>query len=671
MAKTKKTKQKPEVHHETPTSPAPQASPHPGSPSQPDPAFQLQPESPQQFANNSDPGHDDSDNMMGMGVAEGGWGIGTQTSWPPTTAATGPWGFDKQVPAHGTTNTTTSAKKQASGAKQPQSGWGAWPEQKTPAWGNWGRGRESQAGRGGNDGWGGSMLEEDEEDEEIEEYEDDAWGTHTTAGAWDAQHTQHTAGGWGSTRTPATASAWTAQTPSAAAWGASAATPASAWKTATPKHASVPASGWRNWGEEAKRLSKTSVPQVPAGTRTSVNSQQRAQIHSGFPGFGGPTAQPVQVDQHSKQATDYLFQILSDQRQHAPPPQQDNRSKNKQKKEEKAGKHKHSQSEKPNVWGGWGGDGDDALGKGGDDHWGRGGDGDDGWGTASAWGGGGGGGWGDTGWGTIDEEEEYEEDDRRVRFSPSNAWSDSSRQTSLWAKEKNKDTPYSMPSRTLAHAYNGTSTSLHTSLPRSKISEYTNIEFHDSGGAALAPVEPALFGRARKAQDRLHWMFPADKDERVDSLINWIQTLHRFLQSRERGALFTNAAYRLPGENEPAFDWLTFDQLQATRDKIIQESVAMYDPSKQVIVFVFLPSPSGKSVAIWRRRINVPNNTRLMLQAEINQCLAALRSEEQYLVHVDEIPQSPKAKRISRGGALYSAAEVKKSKKKRKWWQFW
>ncbi|THV05485.1 hypothetical protein K435DRAFT_647184 [Dendrothele bispora CBS 962.96] len=202
-----------------------------------------------------------------------------------------------------------------------------------------------------------------------------------------------------------------------------------------------------------------------------------------------------------------------------------------------------------------------------------------------------------------------------------------------------------MPSKTLAHAYNGTSTSLHTSLPRNKLSEYTNIDFQDSGGAGLAPVEHALFGRARKAKDRLHWMFPSDKDGRVDSVINWIQTvsydlatygLHMFLQTQERGALFTNAAFRLPGQAEPAFDWLTFDQLQNTRDKIIQESVAMYDPVTQVIVFVFLPSPSGSSVAIWRRRIKVPNNIRLMLQAEINQTMAGLRREEDYLVHVDE-----------------------------------
>lgn len=98
-----------------------------------------------------------------------------------------------------------------------------------------------------------------------------------------------------------------------------------------------------------------------------------------------------------------------------------------------------------------------------------------------------------------------------------------------------------------------------------------------------------------------------------------------------------NAEFRAPGHpNEPAFDWLTFDQLQPSMDRILQESAAFYDPAMQVIVFVFLPSKSGKSVAMWRRKIKVPNNTRLMLQGEINLAMAGLRKDKHYVVHVDE-----------------------------------
>lgn len=113
--------------------------------------------------------------------------------------------------------------------------------------------------------------------------------------------------------------------------------------------------------------------------------------------------------------------------------------------------------------------------------------------------------------------------------------------------------------------------------------------------------------------------------------------MDKFLQSRERGALFVNADYQPEkNPNQPAFDWITFDDLQQTRDKTIQESVVSYNPALQVVVFVFLPSKTGNSVAMWRRKINVPNNMRLMLQNEIKLALAGLRKQEAYEVHVDE-----------------------------------
>lgn len=111
--------------------------------------------------------------------------------------------------------------------------------------------------------------------------------------------------------------------------------------------------------------------------------------------------------------------------------------------------------------------------------------------------------------------------------------------------------------------------------------------------------------------------------------------MRKFLQSRERGALVVNADYRLPEHlQEPAYDWLTFDQLQPTMDRTLQESVAFYDPNVHVVVFVFLPSKSGNSMAIWRRRVTVPNNVRSAYQSDIKQVLAALRKD--FVIHVDE-----------------------------------
>ena len=87
---------------------------------------------------------------------------------------------------------------------------------------------------------------------------------------------------------------------------------------------------------------------------------------------------------------------------------------------------------------------------------------------------------------------------------------------------------------------------------------------------------------------------------------------------------------------EPAVDWLTFNQLQGTMDQTLQESIAFYDPAVQVMIFVYLPSESGNSIAIWRQKINVPDNTRSKYQVEINALVKSLRNHTEYIVCVDE-----------------------------------
>ncbi|KAF8219656.1 hypothetical protein L208DRAFT_1338710 [Tricholoma matsutake] len=231
-----------------------------------------------------------------------------------------------------------------------------------------------------------------------------------------------------------------------------------------------------------------------------------------------------------------------------------------------------------------------------------------------------------------------------------------------------------MPSKTLAHAYKETTVLLNNGVVPNKLNEYTNVQFVESRGAALAPVANALFGKTRMAKDRIHWMFSPNKDERVSSLLSWIQKVeyslgsfgvHKFIQSRERGAFLTNADFRMDNHpNQPAFDWLTFDVLQRSMDRTLQESVAFYDPTVQVIVFVFLPSKSGNSVAMWRRKVNVPNNTRLILQHEINLAMAGLRKQKNYAVHVDELPaEEGQLRHRSLPGDDVT------TKNKRKWWQ--
>ena len=70
------------------------------------------------------------------------------------------------------------------------------------------------------------------------------------------------------------------------------------------------------------------------------------------------------------------------------------------------------------------------------------------------------------------------------------------------------------------------------SRERNTMHDFANIQFLESYGEALKPVGNALFGRDRKARERIHWQFPFDKDERVRHALEW---LHDYVGSRCRG----------------------------------------------------------------------------------------------------------------------------------------
>lgn len=113
--------------------------------------------------------------------------------------------------------------------------------------------------------------------------------------------------------------------------------------------------------------------------------------------------------------------------------------------------------------------------------------------------------------------------------------------------------------------------------------------------------------------------------------------MQQFLATGQRGALFANADYRVNapgGPTQPAFDWLTLQQLQPTLDKIFQESVVCYKPARQVIVFVFLLSKSGSSMAVWRRKLPVPESVVLANREAFARTLEALPKDK--VVYVDE-----------------------------------
>ncbi|KZV65801.1 hypothetical protein PENSPDRAFT_586245 [Peniophora sp. CONT] len=143
-------------------------------------------------------------------------------------------------------------------------------------------------------------------------------------------------------------------------------------------------------------------------------------------------------------------------------------------------------------------------------------------------------------------------------------------------------------------------------------------------GEILASLDIPLFNRDRYAKDRLRWLFPPDKDKRVGSILHWIKdvehglgafALDLYLDRHERGALIVNATTFFPPV--PKFDWLSYHDAKETLDKRIQESIVTYDPTKHAIIMVFLPSDSGNSAAVWRRRVEVPGSARSNHKKEI------------------------------------------------------
>jgi hypothetical protein len=89
------------------------------------------------------------------------------------------------------------------------------------------------------------------------------------------------------------------------------------------------------------------------------------------------------------------------------------------------------------------------------------------------------------------------------------------------------NSPYPMPSRTMAYASGTLQDPLEAFSPgltrqRNTMHDFADIELLESYGEALKAVGTALFGRDRKAHDRIHWQFPFDKDERVRHALEWL-----------------------------------------------------------------------------------------------------------------------------------------------------
>lgn len=459
---------------------------------------------------------------------------------------------------------------------------------------------------------------------------DGAWTTWANEGSWDVQSAApDSMEDWSEGNSGNDLNNW-GQTGSA--WGRSASVPSAHTHTTSYQRQS----GWQNWSAEAQRLPKIhqpyTIPQDRGGTYPQAANVGWQQAPQAWP---PPNTQKTAHQQPPNHDVQHEYHDGNG-----------NGNGKKNKKNRKQKKQQHQES---------------------NDVWGLGG-----------------------GWNDQDETEDDSVGDdwgRKVHFPPSNNGVHPAPPAppapaprapvdpfSIYASPTNSlgitlypnDTPMS---KTLAYAYHGTGASPGGDTGRIAMRQLADVHFIESHGKAIQGVWNAFYNRRRKADDRFHWLFPPGKDERVAGLMAWIDMvsaaiasygLQKFLQTRQRGALFVNADYSPPqAPDEPALDWMTWEQIQPTMDRVLQESVGYYKPATHVVIFVYLSSPSGNSVAIWRRKLAIPDNVRLAYQAQITQIISALPAV--YRVLVDELPKKPDA----------APPPPPKEKKKRKWYKLW
>lgn len=80
---------------------------------------------------------------------------------------------------------------------------------------------------------------------------------------------------------------------------------------------------------------------------------------------------------------------------------------------------------------------------------------------------------------------------------------------------------------------------------------------------------------------------------------------------------------------------MTFDDIVDTYDRTLQESIAFYEVENQVVVFIFLLSPSKNSMAVWRRKIAIPNAVRTQNLGELTK-VGKLLSKRKFVLTVDK-----------------------------------
>ncbi|KAG6880429.1 hypothetical protein C0992_000031 [Termitomyces sp. T32_za158] len=358
---------------------------------------------------------------------------------------------------------------------------------------------------------------------------------------------------------------------------------------------------------------------------------------------------------------------------------------------------------------GWNNGGGDGWNNGGGDGWGNGGG--DGWGNngGDGWGNNGGDGWGKGNGGQVKGDGKKDKSQGDTWTGHDNSWSNAqgfnNSGASNWDNNGAEGEDWGEKSSTFVHAISpetlkatNSSTSLKLSLPPGTINESSN--------EAFKPALRAIFGEERLARERIYWIYSPKNDPAVDSILYWIRPMEhylaffgllKFLETKERGALFINVEFRLKEyPDKPVFDWLGYKQVRKSADRILQQSILVTDPAEETVVFVYLLSRTGNSVAMWRRKLHVTKDIRQKYLKALKKVKAGLRPDED--IWDDELPPSDKGKQSKNTKKSMQATKAEPAKlnkdpvsrkltkpalkthqhgqslptvaqKKRKWWQ--
>ena len=83
---------------------------------------------------------------------------------------------------------------------------------------------------------------------------------------------------------------------------------------------------------------------------------------------------------------------------------------------------------------------------------------------------------------------------------------------------------------------------------------------------------------------------------------------------------------------QPVFDWITLQDASNTLDSTLQRSILRYNPAEKAVVFVYLLSRSGNSMAMWRRKCPIQEGVRERYQGVIDRAVQSLDTRAVILV---------------------------------------